>query len=174
MKNLVLILLTILLFSCSNNSKSQPNEQSSNIGLDLVALNEIVKNSRTADEIEQKINTPDGINNVDLDDDGNVDYIRVVGYSNPVYGYEFRAITNDGSEHYITKIDFDKNAGVIRTTGNPVYYTTNNYYETPYHDADWLILAWLFYHPVYKSLSSWLLWSLLSSLSQSFLCFLFK
>src|SRR6478609_166449 len=52
---------------------------SQNIGdnLDLQSLGELVKQSGNAQDIENKLNSDGSINNLDLDGDGQVDYIKV-------------------------------------------------------------------------------------------------
>jgi hypothetical protein len=48
-------------------------------GLDLQAVGELFKDSRDLAEFEARLNDPrTGVNNLDLDDNGQVDYIRVV------------------------------------------------------------------------------------------------
>lgn len=48
-------------------------------GLDLEAVVQILKDSKDAETLEQALNNPElGINNMDLNDDGYVDYMRVV------------------------------------------------------------------------------------------------
>lgn len=49
-------------------------------GLDLQALIGLTKQAKNAEELERLLNQPGSINNLDLDEDGNVDYIRVQEY----------------------------------------------------------------------------------------------
>ena len=57
-------------------------------GLDLTALTALAKQCRNAQELEQQLNTPGSINNLDLDGDGVVDYIHVKEYANGnVHGF---------------------------------------------------------------------------------------
>ncbi|HSO76387.1 MAG TPA: hypothetical protein VLU47_16255, partial [Blastocatellia bacterium] len=48
-------------------------------GLDLKAVGELFKDSKNLEEFEKALNDPQvGVNNLDLDDNGEVDFIRVV------------------------------------------------------------------------------------------------
>jgi hypothetical protein len=50
--------------------------------LDLYAVIELFKESESIEEFEQKLNDPDeGVNNLDLNEDGEVDFIRVMEYA---------------------------------------------------------------------------------------------
>jgi hypothetical protein len=50
--------------------------------LDLHAVIELFKESESIEEFEQKLNDPDvGVNNLDLNEDGEVDFIRVMEYA---------------------------------------------------------------------------------------------
>jgi hypothetical protein len=50
--------------------------------LDLHAVIELFKQSESIEEFEQKLNDPDaGVNNLDLNQDGEVDFIRVMEYA---------------------------------------------------------------------------------------------
>jgi hypothetical protein len=50
--------------------------------LDLYGVIELFKESESVEEFEQKLNDPDvGVNNLDLNEDGEVDFIRVMEYA---------------------------------------------------------------------------------------------
>ena len=91
---MVMALMSLNFSSCTSNGQGQGRvivqEAKENIGdnLNLQAVGEIVKSSRTPQEIEQKLNADDGINNLDLDGDGNRDYLKVTEYgSGTNHGY---------------------------------------------------------------------------------------
>ena len=46
-------------------------------GLDLKAVGVLLKESKDAKELEEKLNKPGGVNNLDLDEDDKVDFIKV-------------------------------------------------------------------------------------------------
>ena len=86
MKNLFILLVAALTFvSCKPNNNQYDNAQVvvnqptisvkpevANLGdnLNLQALGELVKNSTSAQDIEDKLNTTGSINNLDLDGNG--------------------------------------------------------------------------------------------------------
>ena len=50
--------------------------------LDLQAVMQLFKDSESAEDFEKSLNTPEnGVNNLDLNEDGEVDYIRVIEYA---------------------------------------------------------------------------------------------
>ena len=105
MKKLILVLGIILIgyTSCNEQAESQVivnqprttavvTPDNGNIGdnLNLQALGELVKKSNNAQEIEEKLNQANSINNLDLDGDGKVDYIKVTEYGqNGIKGFSF-------------------------------------------------------------------------------------
>ena len=60
-------------------------------GLNLLALSELVKETKSPEELERKLNDPSvGVNNLDLDKDGKVDYLNVAEYGdNKIKGLSF-------------------------------------------------------------------------------------
>ena len=76
-------------------------------GLDLKALGELVKQCKTAVEIEQRLNQPGGINNLDLNNTGTVDYIHVTEYvsTNNGRGFSFTVIGKTGEKQEIATIE---------------------------------------------------------------------
>ncbi len=118
-------------------------------GLDLQALTELVKNGKSAEDIEKKLNQPGGINNLDLDGNNKVDFINVTEYGNKkdAYGFSFTVKLENGEEQEIAEIEIkknDENAEIV-TRGNQQIYGQNHYYHS--------------YHPI----STFLLWSYLMS-----------
>ena len=50
-------------------------------GLDLIAVGELVKNAKDAESFERALNDPsEKVNNLDLDENGKIDYIKVTEY----------------------------------------------------------------------------------------------
>ncbi len=124
-------------------------------GLDLYAVADLFKHSRNLEEFEAALNDPDiGINNLDLDRDGYVDYIRVVEQvvnhrhviilQVPFRPNEFQNIATieierTGYDDYRLQI-----RGVVR------YYGPNYYFSFGYSRAyPWPIVTWIF-SPFYR------------------------
>lgn len=166
MKKLYFLLFTfsLMLFSFTscdsngNNGQVIVNQSQPNIGenLDLRGLGEVVKNSRNPQEIEQKLNTDDGINNLDLDGDGNRDYLKVTEYGQGTeHGYSVCAVLKDG-EPEVANVVINTSSNQMSLNGNPSYYgDNNNTYHSTFSNTDLLILAWMmqphysYYHSPY-------------------------
>lgn len=171
MKKLFITLVAaIALTSCKDNSNQgqvivndyQPSQVSvtpkvANLGdnLNLQALGELVKNSTTAQDIEDKLNTTGSINNLDLNNDGSVDYIKVTEYGDTNQkGFSFTVDIAEGQTQEIATIEVAKgsNDAQMNIQGNQQLYGNNNYYQSRYSLTDMLILSYLFRpHPYYHS-----------------------
>lgn len=123
--------------------------------LDLQALGEVVKQSNSAEEIENKLNQSGSINNLDLDGDGQVDYIKVneVNDANG-RGFVFLVDGPNGSEQ-VAQISLSQSGDLanLNIQGNPTYYGSNNYYSTSHLVRDMMIYNYLYggYHRPYYS-----------------------
>jgi hypothetical protein len=87
MKKISLIIAPIILLSLSTPAFAQEAEitptTEAGENLDLVAVLDLFQDSENLEEFEKALNTEEnGINNIDLDEDGEVDYIRVMEQSN--------------------------------------------------------------------------------------------
>jgi hypothetical protein len=125
-------------------------------GLDLEALIELVKKGKNAKDIESKLNNPGGINNLDLDEDGKVDFIKVTEYGNKkdAYGFSFTVELEGNEEQEIAEIEIDKegdNAN-ISARGNEQVYGQNHYYRGHHPITTFLLWSYLIRpHPFYYS-----------------------
>jgi len=130
--------------------------------LDLHAVSEIFKDTKNLQVFEKELNDPDyGINNIDLDGNGQVDYIRVV---EEVVGDTHiiilqAAMAKDEFQDVAT-IEIEKNGSDynMHVHGNEVIYGAN-YYIAPSHVRvhTWPIVAWI-YRPVYRPYRSGFYW----------------
>jgi hypothetical protein len=165
MKKILMLLVSIVvLTSCSSNSNGYQNSNGVYVtpkvnnldaSLDLQALGELVKSSNSASDIEAKLNTEGSINNLDLDNDGNVDYIQVGEYGNSFF--HFFSFTTDnslGDKQQIATIDMRSSGGniIMNIGGNQNIYGPQAYYTSNYLLRDFLIYNYVFgYHPFYHS-----------------------
>jgi uncharacterized membrane protein YgcG len=143
------------------NPPSQPNvvvtPEATNLGdnLDLQALGEMVKTSTSAQDIEKKLNASGSINNLDLDNDGNVDYIQVTEYgTGDDRGFSFTVNLADGSKQEVATVALQKSAGnvAMNIQGNQQVYGNNAYYQSNYSLSDLMIMSYLMsYHRPYYS-----------------------
>lgn len=127
-------------------------------GLDLRAVGELVKEAKTGEEFERLLNTPTvGINNLDLNEDGAVDYIKVTEYgSGDVKGFSLTVDLPENQTQEIATIEIEKTAdgtANVQTRGNQNIYGSNHYYHNSFGFTDFLLLSWLFNsnRPYYSS-----------------------
>jgi hypothetical protein len=111
--------------------------------LNLEALGELVRSSNSAQEIEEKLNAPNSINNLDLDGDGNVDYIKVSEYgSGSNRGFSFVVPTADNDVIEVAKVEVNPN-GQMNVNGNREYYGDNYSHQAHYSVSDMMIMSYL-------------------------------
>jgi hypothetical protein len=125
-------------------------------GLNLDAVTALAKKSKDAADFERLLNSQaEAVNNIDLNDDGKVDYINVTEYgSGDRRGFSLTTEISPGKTQEIATIDFQKEGenGVIQTTGNPSLYGPGNYHHSSFSMTDALLMAWLFSNrPSYAS-----------------------
>ena len=177
MKKVLLLSLAIFTLSCNNSSNQghgqvyvndvQPSQPTVtvtpevlNLGdnLDLQALGALVQKSQNAQSIEDSLNSNGSINNLDLDGDGNVDYIKVTEYgSGNTRGFSFAVdLPNNQSQEVATiEINQNGNNAQMNINGNQQLYGQNNSYQSHISVSDLLIMHYLFsshsyYHSPYR------------------------
>ncbi len=125
-------------------------------GLDLQAVSELFKDSKNLEEFEKNLNDPDeGVNNLDLDDNGDVDYIRVVEeIADDTHVIILQAALGEDQFQDVATIEVEKGDGDeaynMQVHGNDEIYG-ENYYVAPahVHIHTWPVIAWI-YRPVYR------------------------
>lgn len=166
MRKLVLVLgLALTFMSCENHNSHvvvrQPrvvvNPTTSLVGdnLDLQALGELVRTSGNAQDIEDQLNASTSINNLDLDGDGQVDYIRVTEIGEgTTRGFSFQVELPNGQAEEVATINIEQGGDMANMTiqGNPNYYGDHGYYQSSHHASDMLLMAYLFssHRPYYS------------------------
>jgi len=157
---LVRIMITIILTMCVGLVYAQETTivaaaSEAAEGLDLQAVGELFKEAEDLEAFEKALNDPDvGVNNLDLDDNGEVDYICVV---DQVYDDTHVIILQVplGEDDYqdvatieVEKTDDDEYN--MQVHGNEDIYG-EDYYVAPsvVHIHTWPIITWM-YRPVYR------------------------
>lgn len=125
-------------------------------GLDLDATTELAKKAKDAADFERLLNSQaEAVNNIDLNDDGKVDYIKVTEYgSGDRRGFSLTTEISPGKTQEIATIDFKREAdkATVQTTGNPSLYGPGQYHHSSFGLTDALLLGWLFSNrPSYTS-----------------------
>jgi hypothetical protein len=172
LKNVLIVFLALwvvkgCMFSSSHRGRSGSNttvnvnvDSQAKDGLDLEALIELVKQGRSAEDIERKLNQAGSINNLDLNEDGKVDFVKVTEYGNKstAYGFAFTVEVAEGEEQEIAEIEIEKNGNSadIVARGNEEVYGYNHYYHSNSLLTNLLIWNYLFHpHPYYYSSFHW-------------------
>lgn len=147
---------TLLLPGCSGERKSQQTRTETNTtvqtagnfgdSLDLSRLPSLVKQAKNAEELEQILNTS-GVNNLDTNNDGKIDYLNVEeARDNGSQG--FILYTNENNDRMdIARVDVTKTQSTadISVSGNPQYYGSSPaVYRSSFGLGDVLLAAWLF------------------------------
>ena len=162
-------LLTTLLLSLSFTSVSA-NQTTTIIaptsevadGLDLYAVSEIFKESENLEDFEAVLNNPNyGINNLDLDGNGQVDFIRVVEeIVGDTHVIILQAIIWDNELQDVATIEVETSGNDynMHVHGNEVIYGASYYIApTHIHINTWPIITWIsrsVYQP-YRSVYHW-------------------
>ena len=155
MKYFLVVLTALVMISCSpQEDQSQTTVTTGERGLDLTALTAIAKQCRTAQELEEKLNTNGSINNLDLDEDGNVDYVHVTEYANNgVKGFSLYVDKGQDKQEVATiEITQQANQANVTVAGNQNIYGQGAYYQSSFTATDFLLWSYLLNaHPYYYS-----------------------
>ena len=124
-------------------------------GLDLRAVGELFKNSKNLQAFERALNSSGvGVNNLDLDGDGKVDFIRVVEeVTDDAHLIVLQVPLGEDEFQDVATIEVEKTADDahnMQIRGNEVIYGVNYYVApAPVHIHTWPIVAWM-YRPYYR------------------------
>jgi len=126
-------------------------------GLDLKAVGELVKKSQDAEELEKRLNSKnEGLNNLDLNEDGKVDYISVTEYGNKAAkGLSLTVEPAPGETQEIATIEIEKvsdSKANMEVRGNEQIYGRHHYHRSGFGLGEILILGYLLRpHSFYSS-----------------------
>src|SRR5687768_10461682 len=120
--------------------------------LDLRAVGELLERAETAEELEYLLNNEEGVNNLDLNGDGNVDYISVAEYDDRDDNQRGFTLFNRFGANEIQEIAsiifnrdrLDAPGARVLLTGNEQIYGDDNNYETNWMDKSLAIADWVF------------------------------
>jgi len=149
----------------ANNANINPNDALTDEydywakdNLDLQRVGNVLERSKSPEDFERYLNGDDGINNLDLNGDGYVDYISVDEFPyQDDYGRGLSLYTRFGPDQVqelgtivFYRDDFNAPGARILITGNDQIYGDNYYYETNWLDKSLAIASLLFSpHDVY-------------------------
>ncbi|MGI6455757.1 MAG: hypothetical protein ACOX5R_09085 [bacterium] len=118
-------------------------------GLDLQALAALAKQTKTPEEFEKLLNQPGSINNLDLNQDGQVDYIRVTEYgtnNEKAGGLSLSVDLDENQTQEIATIVTEKvneQEAAVEIKGNEQIYGANQYYHARFPLTEMLLLSFL-------------------------------
>lgn len=129
-------------------------------GLDLELLLPLVREAKDAEDLERRLNEKDGINNLDLNADGKVDFIKVTEFGNKeAYGFSLTTQPEESQEQEIATIEIkreDDEKASVQVSGNQQIYGQNHYHTATFPSAGWFLLGYLLApHPPYYSPFYW-------------------
>ena len=151
---IAVIAFTVIAAGCQNQPQ-QNNvtiENNTTSGFDVNKLAQFVKTSTDPQVLEKAINDPKNqINNLDLDKDGNIDYLKV---EEP--GQNQLKVVDDISQNEsvtVASVNITPNGNSnadLSIQGNPSYVGYNNYYHSSFTFTDFLLMSYLLRpHPYY-------------------------
>jgi len=128
--------------------------------LNLKAVGELARKVASAEEFERKLNEPNGVNNLDLNEDGKVDFIKVTEYGNgkDQFGFSLTTEPVKGEVQEVAKIEIIKEGEQVRTqiTGNRHIYGPGMHYGFLDTAVNVALLAYLLSpHRAYVSPFGW-------------------
>lgn len=156
----ILIFFAVFSPSCSKKTDNYKVDVQTVVsaadGLDLQAVGDLLKKAKTAEELEGLLNNEKmGVNNLDLNEDGKVDYIQVDEYGDTgVKGFSLTVDTAAGETQEIATIEIQKSGQYadVQVHGNQHIYGHNHYYHSRFGVTDFLLLSYLMRpHPFYYS-----------------------
>ncbi|MEW6208685.1 MAG: hypothetical protein AB1631_09985 [Acidobacteriota bacterium] len=124
-------------------------------GLDLIAVGQLFKESENLEAFEKALNDSDvGVNNLDLDDDGQVDFIRVVeDVAEGTHLIILQASLGENEFQDVATIEIEKESDErynFQLHGNEEIYGVNYYVASPdIYVYRWPIITFI-YRPAYR------------------------
>jgi hypothetical protein len=152
---LLLLLLRFCLVSAQDAVTIVAPTSEAAEGLDLKAVSELFKDAENLEEFEKALNDPEvGINNLDLDENGEVDFIRVVEeVADVTHLIVLQVPLAENEFQDVATIEVEKtgtDSYNMQVHGNEVLYGVDYYLvPTHVHLHKRLIITWI-YRPVYR------------------------
>ena len=150
---IIFIIWVVFSITCSKKDEYETAAD----GLDLQAVGAVLKKAKDAEEFEKLLNDPnEGVNNLDLDENDLVDFIKVTEYGNEsVKGFSLTTETATDQEQEIATIEIKKTSNQeadVQIHGNRQIYGDTHYYHSRFSVMDFLLISYMFRpHPYYAS-----------------------
>lgn len=152
MKKFIIATFAILLFSSLEISAQEASSPAEN--LDLNAIAELFRDAETIEKFEQALNDPSkGVNNLDLNGDGQIDFIRVAEQmkdSTRLMVLQTPVGENEYQDVATIAVERENNNYNLQIQGDEEIYGAN-YYVVPAERnfSQWNVVRWLF-SPSYR------------------------
>ena len=144
-------------FTCTSSNKQKVVSNTNNTtivadteaadGLDLKALSAMLKDIKDGEDLERKLNKENGINNLDLNEDGKVDFIKVTEFGDPKksLGYSLTTEPVKGEEQELATIQITNEGETanVEVSGNKQIYGTGHHYRSSPSIGTWLLLGYM-------------------------------
>ena len=132
-------------------------EQQAAEGLDLQALPDVVKEATNSQHLEEILNLPGGVNNLDLNADGKTDFIKVSEFGDKqsgTYGFSLTTEVAPGEEQELAQIEISQagDKADVLVNGNEQVYGRGVGYGSSFPIGSFLLMSYLLRpHPFYFS-----------------------
>lgn len=152
---LLLLLLSYCLISAQEEVTIVTTTLEAAEGLDLKAVSELFKESENLEKFEKALNNPEvGVNNLDLDENGKVDFIRVFDeVADGTHMIILQVPLAENEFQDVATIEVEKSGEDeynMQVHGNEIIYGVDYYLAPTYvHIHTWPIITWI-YRPVYR------------------------
>lgn len=158
----IIFFLSVIFLAASCNSSSRNDNQGNNVSIQATTLPdfnvnnfaELVKKTKNPTDIETAINAPDNdINNLDLDKNGKVDFLKVVESQNQIQVLDDIDEKNSVTVATLT-ITKNNDMAEMQIQGNPSYCGPDYHYRSSFSLGEVLLLSYLlsphrYYVPMY-------------------------
>jgi len=126
-------------------------------GLDLNVVAELFKEAETLEDFERDLNDPEiGVNNLDLNDDGEVDFIRVLDeFDGDTHIIVLQVLLGDDEFQDVAYIEVERTGDDynLQVHGHASFYGPNYYIVPHAHVHTWPCVVWIYgprYHPYHS------------------------
>ncbi|MBI5647225.1 MAG: hypothetical protein HY962_09870 [Ignavibacteriae bacterium] len=155
---LVCVLGAVLLCTATLSAQKDPEavavDDDVAAGLDLTAVSEVFRDSKDLEDFEKRLNDPDaGVNNLDLDRNGDVDFLRVVEQgSDDTRLVILQAVLGENEFQDVATIEVEKtdtDQYNMQVRGNEELYGPNYYIVPAVHVHLFPVVTWM-YRPLWR------------------------
>jgi hypothetical protein len=137
MKTTAYLILTMLLLSAASARGQQNKNDSTGLPGDNFSLDgalELFKASESPEDFEKKLNSEDGkVNNLDLNGDGEIDYIKVIDKNDgDVHAFVLQALISENESQDVAVIEVEKEgdeAATLQIVGDEELYGSEKIIE---------------------------------------------